>query len=62
MSESEPLLTESEAAKFLNISSGTLRNWRCKGKGPAWIALGSAIRYAPGALRKYIEISTRGAG
>lgn len=59
MSDMEPLLTENDAAKFLNTSPGTLRNWRCKGKGPPYVSVGAAVRYAPDALRQYVEVRTR---
>lgn len=59
MSEFEPLLTELDAAKFLNTHPGTLRNWRSKNKGPPWVAVGNAVRYAPEALRQYVEVHTR---
>ncbi len=55
----EPLFTELDAARFLNTHPGTLRNWRCKGKGPAYVAVGAAVRYAPQDLRDYIEVRTR---
>ena len=59
MSEFEPLFPEVEAAKVLSVHPGTLRNWRSKGKGPPWVAVGNAIRYAPEALRQYVEVRTR---
>jgi hypothetical protein len=59
MSEFEPLLTELDAAKFLNTHPGTLRNWRSKNKGPPWVAVGNAVRYAPEGLRQYVEVHTR---
>ena len=59
MSEFEPLLTERDAAKVLNVHRGTLNNWRSKGKGPPWVAIGEAIRYAPEALRQYVDVHTR---
>jgi hypothetical protein len=59
MSISEPLLTEKQAAQVLSASPGTLRNWRTRNKGPAWILLGGAIRYSPQDLRGYLETRTR---
>jgi predicted site-specific integrase-resolvase len=55
----EPLLNEKQAAEILGTVSATLRTWRCRGKGPAYVRLGDAIRYAPQALREYIEARTR---
>lgn len=59
MPEFEPPLTELDAARFLNTHPGTLRNWRSQGKGPAYVAVGSAVRYAPQDLRDYVEVRTR---
>jgi hypothetical protein len=59
MSIFEPLLTEQDAARFLNTHPGTLRNWRGKNKGPPHVAVGSAVRYAPQDLRDYVEVHTR---
>lgn len=38
-------LTESEAATRLGLKVATLRAWRQKGKGPAYVRLGRAVRY-----------------
>jgi len=32
-------------AKYLGISSGTLRSWRCQGKGPEYIKIGATVFY-----------------
>jgi predicted site-specific integrase-resolvase len=40
----EPL-TESHAATRLGLKVATLRAWRHKGRGPAFVRLGRAIRY-----------------
>ena len=39
------LLTEREAAAYLNLSSSFLRHGRIKGTGPEFLKLGRAIRY-----------------
>ena len=38
-------LTESEAAARLGLKVATLRAWRQKGRGPAYVRLGRAVRY-----------------
>jgi excisionase family DNA binding protein len=38
-------LTESQAAARLGLKVATLRAWRHKGKGPAYVRLGRAVRY-----------------
>ena len=51
----ESLLVPREAALVLRSSEGTLANWRCKRKGPPWIAIGGTIRYRESDLLAYIE-------
>ena len=38
-------LTETEAAARLGLKVATLRAWRHRGRGPAYVRLGRAIRY-----------------
>ena len=49
------LLTEIEAANYLCLSSATLRKWRCVGKGPSFLKIGSAVRYDLQIIRSYLE-------
>lgn len=39
------LLSEQAVAEQLALSLSTLRNWRCKGRGPAYFKMGRAVRY-----------------
>ena len=40
------LITETEAAEFLNFSISTLRNWRVSGHGPEFIKISQrTVRY-----------------
>lgn len=50
-----PLFTEEEAATELRVKRGTLRNWRCKGIGPAYVKLGRHPFYPQKEIRSYIE-------
>lgn len=53
------LLNEHEAAARLGLKVQTLRNWRHRGTGPAYVRLETrAIRYAPQTLDEYISSST----
>ena len=38
-------MTTYEAADFLGFTAGTLRTWRCQGKGPNYYKVGSTVRY-----------------
>jgi hypothetical protein len=57
----EPLLNEREAAAFLKLALGTLRNWRSQGRGPEFSKFGISVRYDPQKLRDYVEARSRGA-
>jgi predicted site-specific integrase-resolvase len=49
------LLTPKEAAEILKVSTGTLANWRCSGKGPKYIKFNKTrIRYKTAAIKKFI--------
>jgi len=37
-------LTQQEVAEMLNVSVGTVENWRYRGVGPAYIKLGPGTR------------------
>lgn len=50
------LITETEAAKFLNFSISTLRNWRSEGKGPEFIKISQrTVRYRRRELNAWSE-------
>jgi predicted site-specific integrase-resolvase len=47
-------VAEGQAARFLGVSVQTLRNWRCQGRGPAYIKKGRMVRYAMQDLMDYM--------
>lgn len=51
---SEPLLTEREAAEYLNIPSETLRYYRWQGTGPRFIKIGRYVRYRPSDVEAWL--------
>ena len=51
----EALLTPKEVSALLEVNIRTLANWRCKGKGPGYIKIGSLVRYPASYVKKYIE-------
>lgn len=53
------LLTSREAAAYLGRSPGTLANWRCQGRGPAFSGSGPGIRYRKADLDAWINANTR---
>ena len=40
-----PWLTTEQAASYLSVSGGTLRNWRSSGAGPRYRTVGRIVRY-----------------
>jgi len=55
----DPLLTEREAADYLRISVYWLQKVRSQGRpGPAITSIGRAVRYRRSALDRYIEENT----
>jgi hypothetical protein len=56
----EPSLTDEEAARVIGVAVKTMRNWRTKGMGPPWVAVGrKLVRYRPSDLRAYQEANLR---
>ena len=52
------LLNEQQAADYLNLSVGTLRNWRMERRGPLFHKLaGHAIRYSTTDLLDFVNDS-----
>lgn len=55
------LLTDSQAAERLGVSPATLRSWRCRGIGPAFIKMGrgakAPVRYSEADLEQFIAQS-----
>lgn len=44
MTPSVKVLNNEAAAALIGVTPGTLKFWRCKGKGPRYIKLGSSRR------------------
>lgn len=40
-----PWLNTNQAADYLSVSGGTLRNWRSAGTGPRYRTVGRVVRY-----------------
>ena len=51
-----PLLTEIEAAEYLQLTRRALQAWRCQGKGPKFVKISArAVRYRQGDLEQWVE-------
>lgn len=56
VAEPESLLTEVEAARFLNLTTRALQQWRARGTGPAFVRISHCcIRYRRRDLDAFIE-------
>lgn len=53
-----PLLTIEEVAELIGVHSSTLRAWRRKGIGPAYIKGPRIVRYSMAAVQEWIEANT----
>jgi hypothetical protein len=51
------VLTQTEAAKYLNRSLRTLALWRDRGYGPAFMRIGGAVMYHVTDLRAFLQLS-----
>ena len=49
------LFTEEEAGRYLGLAPGTLRNWRCRRRGPAFVLAGRRVCYRIEDLRAWVE-------
>ena len=51
-----PLLTEAEAARYLNLTNRALQAWRYQGRGPRFVKISArAIRYRLEDLESWVE-------
>jgi excisionase family DNA binding protein len=48
------LMTEQEVSKRLNVSLASLRRWRLMSRGPAFLKVGSLVRYSPEELEAWL--------
>jgi excisionase family DNA binding protein len=48
------LMTEQEVSKRLNVSVASLRRWRLTKRGPAFLKVGSLVRYPPEELEAWL--------
>jgi excisionase family DNA binding protein len=49
------LLCERELAEILGVSLPTLRRWRFRQEGPAWVKLGRLCRYPLDRLQEWLS-------
>lgn len=54
------LLTEHELAELLGCSLSKLRRWRASGEGPAYVKIGSHVRYGREVVEAWLVSCTMG--
>lgn len=47
-------LTPGDLAELLQISGGTIANWRTRKVGPEFIRIGGLVRYSPAAVEAWL--------
>ena len=52
-------LRPADAAQKIHVTVGTLANWRWKGVGPAYYAIGGLIRYADDEVEGWLKAGWR---
>ncbi len=55
MEESEVVVSEVDAARYLGVSTSTLRRRRAAQSGPDYVQIGKLIRYRKQALERFLE-------
>jgi len=59
MSNGTSLMRETEAARLLGLSARTLQKWRWNGRGPKFLRLNGAVRYARSDLENFVASARR---
>ena len=49
------LMTPFEVSQYLGVPTGTLANWRYRGRGPAFIRVGRHVRYCAADISIWID-------
>lgn len=57
---SDRLLTETQAADFLNVTIRALQAWRQRGGGPCFAKIGRLVRYRMVDLTAWLDANMRG--
>lgn len=56
MHDDNVLLTDKQAAEFMGISTGTIRNWRILGEGPIFTKIGPKhVRYRLRDINEWLD-------
>jgi excisionase family DNA binding protein len=59
MHESKVVLDPVATASYLGVAKQTLARWRCEGGGPAFLKLGTRIRYERADLDRWLDARRR---
>jgi predicted DNA-binding transcriptional regulator AlpA len=56
----DTLLNEYDVARITRLSVASVRRWRLLRRGPQYLKLGSAVRYRPEDITKWLETRPTG--
>ncbi|MFT8638712.1 helix-turn-helix transcriptional regulator [Bifidobacterium sp.] len=56
----DSLWSSERAAEFLGIMPSSLRRWRSKHEGPAFVRVGNKVRYDPEDVRAWVSSRKEG--
>ncbi|ATE58377.1 MULTISPECIES: helix-turn-helix domain-containing protein [Actinosynnema] len=54
-----PLATAAEVSAYLRTPLETLKYWRARRRGPAWVKVGAAVRYRREDVEQYLAANTQ---
>jgi Helix-turn-helix domain len=60
--EIEDFFDEKEISRILRVSTGTLRAWRCEGRGPRFVKIHHMVRYSRQDVRAWLAQLPTGGG
>jgi predicted DNA-binding transcriptional regulator AlpA len=49
------LLTETDVARYLNVSTAAVRRWRYENRGPEYLKIGASVRYRPASVDMWLD-------
>ncbi|MAM36938.1 MAG: DNA-binding protein [Erythrobacter sp.] len=53
------LLTTDQAAPYAGVAAKTLQNWRVLGQGPAFLKIGTKVKYDPNDIDTWLAACRR---
>jgi predicted DNA-binding transcriptional regulator AlpA len=51
----DQLLDERDVSRLLKMSLASIRRWRVSGRGPAYLKIGTSVRYTPQSVSEFLK-------